>query len=250
MNVRLYVVNASHPCATVEAALQLKKIAYKTTEFPPPMHMAFMQLRFGERTVPAIKIDSEKISGSRAILRRLEELVPEPRLYPADADDRAKVEEAEAWGDEVLQSLVRRVLWPTFRDHPEGMASFSEGSKLPAIPIPVLKAIAPIATRIEMKANAASDGTYPEDLRALPSLLDHVDTWIDEGVLGGEQPNAADLQIASSLRLLMALGDLRPLIEPRPCGALALRIFPDFPGDIPAGVIPADLLPTPVAATA
>ena len=96
-----------------------------------------------------------------------------------------------------------------------------------------------------MKANGASDGTYPEDLRNLPSLLDRVDGWIADGVLGGEQLNAADLQIASSLRLLMVLGDLRPLIEPRPAGALALRIFPDFPGDVPAGIIPAELLPQP-----
>ena len=48
----------------------------------------------------------------------------------------------------------------------------------------------------------------------------------------------------------MGLGDLRPLIEPRPAGALALRVFPDFPGGAPAGLIPADLLPdaTPVPA--
>lgn len=249
MNVRLYVVNGSHPCATVEAALQRKKIPYKTTEFPPPMHMAFMQLRFGQRTVPAIKIDGEKISGSRAILRRLDELVPQPALYPADPAARAAVEEAEAWGDEVLQPLVRRVLWPTFRAHPAAMASFSDGSKLPALPVPVIKAIAPVATRIEMKANGATDATYPEDLRALPELLDKIDGWIADGVLGVAEPNAADLQIAASLRLLMTMRDLRPIVEPRPAGVLALRIFPDFPGDVAAGSIPADLLP-PVAVPA
>lgn len=249
MNVRLYVVNGSHPCATVEAALQHKKIPYKTTELPPPMHMAFMRLRFGRRTVPAITIDGEKISGSRAILRRLDELVPQPALFPADAAERAAIEEAERWGDEVLQSLVRRILWPTFRANPAAMATFSDGSKLPAIPLPVLKALAPVVTRIEMKGNAATAETYPEDLRALPAALDKVDAWIADGVLGGEQPNAADLQIAAGLRLLMALRDLRPVIEPRPAGALALRIFPDFPGDVPEGAIPADLLP-PVAAAA
>ena len=45
----------------------------------------------------------------------------------------------------------------------------------------------------------------------------------------------------------MTVGDLRPLIEPRPAGELALRTFPDFPGDAAAGIIPADLLPPPVA---
>jgi glutathione S-transferase len=123
------------------------------------------------------------------------------------------------------------------------MASFSKGSKLPPIPVPVLKAIAPVITRVEMKANESTTDSFPADLRALPELLEHVDGLIADGVIGGEQPNAADLQIAPSLCLLMALGDLRPLIEPRPCGQLARRLFPDYPGDVPAGSIAPELLP-------
>ena len=243
MKVRLYVVNASHPCATVEAALQRKRIPYRLAELPPPMHMAFMRMRFGRRTVPAISIDGEKLSGSRAIMRRLDELVPEPAMYPPDPAERARVEAAEAWGDEVLQGYARRVVWPTFRAHPEAMHSFQKGSKLPALPVPVLKVMAPVATRIEMRANEATSATYPEDLRALPEILDTADGFIADGVIGGEQPNAADLQIAPSLCLLMGLGDLRPLIEERPCGRLARRLFPDFPGDAPQGMIPAELMP-------
>jgi glutathione S-transferase len=248
MTATLYVVHGSHPCATVERALQLKGIPYKLVEFPPPMHMAAMKLLFGERTVPAIKIGGEKLTGSRAILRHLDELQPEPALLPADDAERAKVEEAEAWGDEVLQSLVRRVLWPTFKAHPEAMATYSAGSKLPPVPVPVLKLIAPVATRLEMKANEATAATYPADLRSLPELLDRVDAWIADGTLGGGTPNAADLQIAPSVRLLMTLGDLRPMIEARPAGKLALRLFPEFPGDAPAGIIPAAYLPEPAAA--
>lgn len=242
MNARLYVVNGSHPCATVERALQLKHIPYKITELPPPMHAAIMRARFGNRTVPLLKLDGEAISGSRAILARLDEVVPEPALYPADPDARANVAEAERWGDEVLQGLTRRVLWPTFKANPAAMATYSTGSKLPAIPVPVLKAIAPVATRIEMRLNDATPQTYAPDVRALPAAYDRIDAWIAEGVLGGDQPNAADLQIATSVRLLMTLRDLRPAIEGRPCGELALRLFPDFPGDVPAGSIPAELL--------
>jgi glutathione S-transferase len=208
------------------------------------MHMPAMKLLFGRRTVPAIKLEGgEKLSGSRAILRRLDEIQPDPPLLPADPAARAKVEQAEAWGDEVLQPLVRRVLWPVAKTNPAAMASFSKGSKLPPIPVPVLKAIAPVITRVEMKANESTADSFPADLRALPELLEHADGLIADGVIGGEQPNAADLQIAPSLCLLMALGDLRPLIEPRPCGQLARRLFPDYPGDVPAGSIPPELLP-------
>lgn len=242
MDIRLYVVNGSHPCVTVEKALQLKHLPYSVVELPPPAHMAVMKLLFGKRTVPGIEIDGEKISGSREILRRLDLIVPEPPLFPADASGRAAVEEAEAWGDDILQPMVRRLLWPTFKARPELLAAYSEGSKLPPIPAPVLKASAPLITTIEMKANGASEVTYREDLRTLPAVLDHVDGLVSAGTIGGEQPNAADLQILPSLALLMTMADLRTLIEPRPCGQATLRLFPDTPVRAPGGSIPATLL--------
>ena len=77
---------------------------------------------------------------------------------------------------------------------------------------------------------------------ALPGHLDKIDAWIAEGVLGGDPPNRADLQIAPSVRLLMTIGDLRAIIEPRPCGQLAMRLYPDVAGSIPAGVVAPELL--------
>ncbi len=56
---------------------------------------------------------------------------------------------------------------------------------------------------------------------------------IKDGVIGGDEPNAADYQIAPSVRLAMSFDDLRPAIESRPAGELALRIVPDFPGRTP-----------------
>lgn len=68
------------------------------------------------------------------------------------------------------------------------------------------------------------------------------------GLLGGEPPNAADLQIAPSPRLAMSLDDLRPAIEGRPAGRLATQIVKEFPGRTPA-VLPPEWL-EPVAAPA
>jgi glutathione S-transferase len=78
---------------------------------------------------------------------------------------------------------------------------------------------------------------------ALPSHLDRVDGWIARGVLGGEAINAADLQIASSLRLLLTVGDVAPLIDARPAGELARRVFGVYPGGVPAGTLPAGWVP-------
>jgi glutathione S-transferase len=79
------------------------------------------------------------------------------------------------------------------------------------------------------------------DLSSLRADLDRIDAWIADGVIGGPQPNAADYQIAPSLRLLMSFDDLRPFIEGRPCGEMAMRVAPEFPGRTPQ-IFPADWL--------
>ena len=79
------------------------------------------------------------------------------------------------------------------------------------------------------------------DLASLPADLDRIDDWIADGVIGGGEPNAADYQIAPSVRLPMTFDDLRPSIEGRPCGEMAMRIVPDFPGRTPP-VFPSEWL--------
>lgn len=237
---KLYVIHGSHPCRAVERALKLKRIDYTTSEYLPPMHVGLQRLRFGVRTVPAIRFaDGEKLAGSRAIMRRLEERAPQPPLYPAEPAARARADEAERWGDEVLQPLVRRVLWQALTRSPRAMKSFQEGSKLPSLPMPVLLGVAPLMTLLERRLNGASEAAARADLQALPDHLDRIDAWLAEGVLGTDPPGAADLQIASSLRLLLTLGDLRPLVDGHEAGPYARRLFADHPGDVPAGALPA-----------
>jgi glutathione S-transferase len=65
---------------------------------------------------------------------------------------------------------------------------------------------------------------------------------VAEGTVGGDAPNAADLQIGASVRQLQAIADLAPVLGARPAVALA-RHFPPMTGGIPAGVAPAEWLP-------
>jgi hypothetical protein len=65
----------------------------------------------------------------------------------------------------------------------------------------------------------ATDDTVHADLLALPGMLDHIDRSIAAGLLGGDQLNAADFQIAPSLSLLMTVDELRPPSKPDRPGA-------------------------------
>jgi len=77
----------------------------------------------------------------------------------------------------------------------------------------------------------------------LVAQLDHVDALVDQGVIGGESPTAADFQIGCTVRILLVIGDLGQLLEDRPGARLARHWFPDYSGAIPAGAYPADWVP-------
>ncbi len=241
MGARLYVIPGSHPSRAAELMLDHKGIAYDRTDLMPVIAKgALKALRFPGITVPALKIDDTKNQGSRQIARELDRIQPEPPLFPDDPERRLAVEEAERWGDEDLQAPIRRIMWNALRRDRAPLRSYAEGARL-GIPIGVaVRTAAPIVAAAA-RLNEATDENVRHDLAALPGMLQRIDAWIAEGVLNGEALNAADFQIAPSIRLAMTLEDLRPAIADRPAGEFAMRVVPDFPGHAPP-ILPATWL--------
>jgi glutathione S-transferase len=238
---RLYALPASHPSAAIERAIELKGLEYRRIDLIPVLHKPLQQARFGGATVPGVVFeDGAKVLGSRAIVRELERRVAEPPLLPADPDVRREVEAAEQWGDEVLQPLARRVIWAALRRRPDAMQSFTVRARLP-LPAVVQRLSGPAVARMEIAIHGAQDSAVRADLMHLDEHLERVERWLDAGALGGERPNAADLQVGSGLALLGTLDDLRERLD-RPAGKLAGRWFPDYPGRVPAGTLPAEWL--------
>jgi glutathione S-transferase len=212
--------------------LEHKGIDYKRVDLIAALHRPLLRARgFEAATVPALRINGRRVQGTRKISQALDEIHPQPPLFPADPARRAAVEEAERWGDDVLQPVPRRLAYWALKRDRSGAKGFLEGARL-GIPVSLAaRTVRPIIW-IQARLDKADDEAVRGDLAALPGMLDKVDAWIAEGVLDGEQLNAADFQIATSVRLLMCFDDLRPAIEGRPAGAFAMRICPDFPGRI------------------
>jgi glutathione S-transferase len=235
-SLTLHAVPPSHPCATVDAALRLKGLEFERIDLPLP-HTAAMSEIYGEgrTTVPGMLIDGAPVHGSRAILARLDELAPEPPLYPSDAG-----REAARWGDEELQDLGRRLPWGALHFRPQFMGTITPGG---TVLDPAGTDFAIKFARASWRYHRITAEVLAADLAGLPAKLDHVDALAADGVIGGETPNAADLQIASTLRVLLMVGDLHPQFEGRPAEAIARRWFPEWHGEIPAGAFPAGWVP-------
>ena len=244
MKATLFTIAGSPNGAIAERMLEHKGAEYRRIELPQTLHKPIVRaMGFGGNTVPALMLDGRKVLGTRAISRALEEARPDPPLFPRDAARRAEVEDAEQWGEEVLQTFPRRVvLWVVLRD-PRSAASFVDGGPLARLPDWLLSALARPLARVAVRVNRTGDGPARAALAELPGALEHVDELIRRGVLDGERLTAADYQIGCSLRILMCLDDLRPLIEPRPAGRLAVRACPHHPGHV-GHVLRPDELPS------
>jgi len=241
--VKLYVIPGSHPSKAAELMLEHKGIPFKRVDLVTAMHKPSLKLLgFDGTTVPAMKLDGRKVQGTRAISRALDDMKPEPKLHPSDA-----VTEAEQWGDDELQSIPRRLAWWALvhmpaKEQTEAARQSLQGYRL-GLPIGVAaRTVGPIA-KVSAKYNHATDDAVRADLTAVPERIDHVDELLAQGVIGGDQPNAADFQIATSVRLLLAYEDLTPYIEGRPAADHARRVVPEYNAHFPP-VFPAAWLPS------
>jgi glutathione S-transferase len=234
--IRLYGIALSHPVLAVRAMLERKGLAYRYHELLGGMHPPVLfALGFRGATVPAMKLaDGRRVQGSLAIARTLEELAPIPSLYPGEPAARAAAQEAERWGESTLQPVPRRLIRWGLRHHLSQRRWFADTAS--PLPAPALMAVllTPVVP-VFVRQAGASDERVRGDLSELPALLDHVDGLLGAGVLGGEELGAADFQIAASVRVLLALQDVRPLVAGRPAEALALRVVPNYP-EIPAAL--------------
>jgi glutathione S-transferase len=220
--------------------LEHKGLEYKLVWLPAGIHPFLIRTRgFRGITVPAMKIDGLRLQNSRQMSRALDETSPDPALFPSDPELRGQVEEAERWGEEELQQVARRIgLWLiVHRPETRAIIARDAGVRLPRFAAWIN---APAARRLANRVDA--DQLIGDAIADAPSALDHADELISRGVIGGEKPNAADFQIAPSLRSLMTIQDLRPATNAHPASDLAMRLLPEYGSDFPSGLLPEAML--------
>lgn len=245
----LYAIPGSHACRSATLMLEHKGFDYRRVDLFTGLHPLLLRrkgfsghakpirqvdggtprmLALLDRggTVPALLWDDgEHIQTNHEIARFLDRVRDSPPLFPSDPQLRSEVEEAERWGDEVFQMAARRVALAAAT---HGLDSFYErGNRGPLGPLLAsrdsVRVFASVGARVSFRVNR---GNEPELIDALSGMFDRIDAWIEAGVIGGEELNAADFMILPSLALLSYCRTLRPVIAPRPAGALLERVLP------------------------
>src|SRR3954451_8488579 len=127
----LFMVPGSHPSLAAALMLEQKGIEYRRIDFAPAVHRVMLRMvGVRGRTVAALRIEGRRVQGSRQIARALDQMRPEPPLLPREPEALRAVEQAEEWGDEVLQPLTRRLTWAALKRGRSTIGSFLEGAHL------------------------------------------------------------------------------------------------------------------------
>jgi glutathione S-transferase len=246
---KLYVIPGSHACRSGILMLEHKQVPYRRVDVPTLLHPLAARLhgfnaggetrtagarrtlpiRAGDRlgTVPALASDGQRVSTNHEIARFLDDRHPERSLFPADPGQRRAVEDVERWANDTLQMAARRIAlaWAV-RDPSASSRSAADGRMGYLLYQRALarRLITPMIGRLVFNVDRAKDR---ELLADLPAMLDRIDAWIADGVLGGAQLNAADFMVAPSLALILYRPDVLPLFEGRPALELVDRLLPE-----------------------
>jgi len=235
----LHVVPFSHPCLAVSAALDRLGQEYETVTLETGRQGDDVEEVYGEgcRTVPGLLVDDEPVHGTSSIFARLDELHPDAGLYPPAVAEA--IREAEPALAEDIQMSARVLVFGAMHFRPESMGTFAGVDQLD--PGGVDFAIK--SMRAAWRYLGIDAQRVHATLQALPAQLDAVDALLDAGVIGGEEPTAADFQLGSSLHLLVQIGDVRPLVEERPAWKVVSTLFEPGLGNASAGAFPPGWVP-------
>jgi glutathione S-transferase len=213
----LWHLPVSHYNEKVRWALAVKGIEHERRAPPPGAHMAIaLALTRGRsHTFPVLQLYGMTIADSTRIIAALEEAVPEPALYPADPDDRARALELEDFFDEELGPYIRLLAWHEAVKDPDALGRFSAA----LVPGP-LKRVARPSMRVFLKLRfGVGDQDAAERAREqVFAALDRLEAELgDAEYLVGDSFTVADLTAAALFYPLVTPPE-GPRLPPAPAG--------------------------------
>jgi len=197
----LWQIDVSHYSEKARWALAWKGVEHRRHSPPPGAHMvvALWLTRGAQYTFPILSLDGRRIADSTAIIAALEELYPEPPLYPLDAEQRRRALDLEEFFDEELGPAIRLFAWHEYgkdRERFEALMKRTAPGALAKLPPGPTAAYARAFTALRFRAG---DAEKAERARAkVLASLDRLEAELGDGeYLVGDRFSVADLTAAS-----------------------------------------------------
>lgn len=220
----LWHFRVSHYNEKVRWALDFKHWPHERRAVVPGFHLIGARLRSGQSRLPILQLGRQILFDSTRIIAALEQIRPDPPLYPADAAARARALAIEDDFDEEVAPTLRRLFWSTYLDRPQDclrMATDGFGAATRLAWRLAWPAMRPLARRNMQIDDAQLERAH----RDLASYFDRLESEIGpSGYLVGDRFTIADLTAAAVMTAI-----IRPpqfsyrLPDPWPSALVALR---------------------------
>ena len=183
-------------------ALDFKGVRHQRRSVIPGSARGFWLTR-GDRTLPTIDLDGERIVDSTAIIAALEDRQRDPPLYPADPDERRRALELEDFFDEHAGHDMRRVGFWELRENLGYGLDFMTTDQPPlsaSLAKARLRVAFPVVWRYMNQRYDFTEASVERSRGVLKAALDRIETERGGGDhLVGENFTVADLTAAALL---------------------------------------------------
>ncbi|HEX2392353.1 MAG TPA: glutathione S-transferase family protein [Solirubrobacterales bacterium] len=198
----LWHIPVSHYSEKVRWALDHKRVDHVRRAPIPGTHIpiALWLTHGASMTFPVLQVDGRALGDSTAIVAALEELRPEPPLYPADPDERARALALEEFFDEELGPHARLLVFHELIDEPDVFAELA--SRTVPGPLSQVKSLTGAYARIftSLRYGAQRDDAAAAARVKVLAALERLEAELaaaDGDYLVGDRFSVADLTAAA-----------------------------------------------------
>lgn len=217
----------SHYNEKARWALEFKRIQHQRRTMIPGLHARPMKKLAGKTSTPALVIDGTAVSGSAALIDRLEAMYPEPALYPQAETLRDKALDWQQRADAELGPAARSIVWGVLIDNPAYTARVFGRDLNPLFRYVYGHMLSGARDQI-VKMNKVSAADVEQARELVSAWLIEVENAVSQtGYLAGASFSVADLTVASLLSpfLLLNHQDMR---RPEPYPAALTELLDEY----------------------
>lgn len=185
----------------VRWALDFKQVPHARRSLLPGPHIPYVRKRTGQTQTPVLRIGSDYLHGSAAILDAIEQRWPEPALLPQDADERRLALDIQKRFDEDWGPRMRcALLAPIIDDSAYFTAVF--GADHPSYVQDLYRLTVPLARPLIRKANGIDPHSIEDGIEAGDEAFGFIARRTHaSGYLLGSRFTIADLVAAAHLAM-------------------------------------------------
>ena len=196
--------SASPFCVKLHYALRYKRLPFEAVNLASPTQVK----KYNPRgKLPVLGYGGTLIVDSTDAVSYVEQLHPEPRLYPQDERERAQARMVEDWADESLYWHIVYENWLIDEQYEKFAAEVF--APMPAMLRPLIKIIALRGTRANLVGQGLGRVKLEEHRKMLNDSLDWLNNIADGGFHCSEELSIADVAVAAQITCLV--GPLTPV---------------------------------------